>query len=195
MQAANATANSPVVPRHCRFDQEANPKSDIHVTSTDQHRKHDSGWHPPRIIFGHHLIFSIVTSSAFNVFGIVTSSADVLTRNEANRLERRNGGRHRSPYYEAACSSSLPNTLPVAAFTRWTARPEPHWQTHVSAACIAPARAKRRMRFSARAASPCLLPLRIPRSAAAGRSNSPGSRRRIRSPGRRVAPWSRRLPR
>jgi len=64
MQAVTATANSPVVPRHHRFDKEANPKRDIHVTSTDQRRKHDSGWHPPRIIFGHHLIFSIVTSSA-----------------------------------------------------------------------------------------------------------------------------------
>jgi hypothetical protein len=70
MQAATTTANSPVVPRHHRFDKEANPKSDIHVTSTDQHRKHDSGWHPPSIIFGHHLNFSIVTSSA-----LLTASA------------------------------------------------------------------------------------------------------------------------
>jgi hypothetical protein len=80
------------------------------------------------MIFGHHLIFSIVTSSA-----------DVLTRDEANRLERGNGGRHDSAYYEPAYSSSLPN-LPVVGFTRVTRPTGTSLATRVSAACNTPAR-------------------------------------------------------
>jgi hypothetical protein len=188
---------SPVVPAHHRFDKEANPKRGIHVTRTDQHRKHDSGWYPSRIIFGHHLIFSIVTSSALS-----TCSADVLTRYKPNRLERGNRAattkhttkppiRHRSQHL-AGCARVAPRDRNAIGRR---AVGSPRLAVYVSAACIAPACAKRRMRFSAPAASPCLLPRRTPRSAVAGRSNSPGSHRRIRLPGTRVAPWSRRLPR